>query len=140
MSSWMRIYGILLVSMYFKWKTESLVLSCFKVGSWDHVEPSSISRISHFVLSQCWPNFKSRFLGPSLVNANFHRDISPWNHFIFCGTKNIIFWSQFFLIQNFFGLKIMFTQIFWTKLFFTQSHFCPIIFFSDQTLFGPKMF
>ena len=31
------------------------------------------------LLAQFWPNFKGRFLGPSLVNSNCHGDICPGN-------------------------------------------------------------
>ena len=72
-------------------------LSCYwpdfdqtlKVGSWEHLEqiPTvrwylsrqhlswwhlSISAISQLLLARFWPNFKGRFLGPSLTDLNYH--------------------------------------------------------------------
>ena len=44
--------------------------------SWLHL---SISRISQQLLTRFWPNFKGRFLGPSLTNANCWSDICPGN-------------------------------------------------------------
>ena len=60
-----------------------------KVGSWEHLEPIptvtwtfvqatfvlqnlSISGISQLLVTRFWPNFKGRFLGPSLTDVNCH--------------------------------------------------------------------
>ena len=44
--------------------------------SWRHL---SILVISQLLLARFWPNFKGRFLGPSLTDVNCHGDICPGN-------------------------------------------------------------
>jgi len=44
-----------------------------------HPPTNSTSAISQLLLTRFWPNFKRRFLGPSLTHPNCHGDICPGN-------------------------------------------------------------
>ena len=109
--------------------------------SWRHL---SISATSQLLPNQFWPNFKGRFLGPSLPDA-----ICQFNIFLdnicpddictklfrtqFCGVQNSI-WLKFCQTQTFFN-----PNCFWPKFFWTQNLFEPKIFLTQKS-FGQKSF
>ena len=128
--------------------------------SWRHL---SISGISQLILTRFWPNFKCRFLGPSLTDANSHNDICqgnicpgnifpyheylsynwPWPYFL---NQNCFGIQKNILTQNFFepkficDPKLFWTQNFWDpKFFWTANCFQPN-FFWRKILFGLKNF
>ena len=85
--------------------------------SWRHL---SISEISQLLLARFLPNFKSRFLGPSLTDVNCHGDIfqgkicpdniCPHHKYFSC------YWPDYdkTYLTQFFG-TIIFDQFFWSK-------------------------
>ena len=99
----------------------------------------SISGISQMLLARFWPNFKGRFLGRSLTDANCYGDIwqgnicpgniCPYQQYLNC------YWSDFDQIfwHNFGGLNFCRPHSFWTKLFWTKEFFIP-------KSFWPKFF
>ena len=98
--------------------------------SWWHW---SISGIYHLLLTQFWPNFKGRFLGPSLKDANHHGHICPGkiypgdicsyqqhlsSHWLdFDETLKLGSW------ENIFNLNLLY-QIFLDKKFFDPKLLC----------------
>ena len=134
--------------------------------SWQHL---SISGISQLLLTQFWPNFKGRFLGQSLIDANCYGDIYPGN---IC-PGNICTYHQpsFFLFNHkfksycqtsvkVFRLKVDFVlplsqeeekqqqqqeiyldpKLFWIQHIFWHKFFLTKIFFWQKICFGPKIF
>ena len=104
--------------------------------SWWHL---SITGIFQLLLIKCWPNFKCRFLQPSLIEANCHGDLCPGNicpyqqYLSYCWSNfDQTFWTQYDLCGP---------KFFWTKLLLTLNFFGPNIFFSDQKItLDSKMF
>ena len=98
----------------------------------------SISRTTHLLLTQFWPNFKGRFLGPSLTDAKCHSYISPGNICLnnFCPyQEQLTYYYKIFL-----GPLIFFwPNFFWAKFF--GPTFCLInylfkLIFLDLNFFG----
>ena len=128
-----------------RWHLSKQHLS-WKHLSWQHV---SISGMSQLLLAQLWPNFRCRFLGPSLTNATRRgdivsgnicpQDIFPYQWYLsfYWHSFEQTFWTQFFvtlifLDQNFFEPKICLNPNFSLFNFsWTQN-------FSDLEIFGPK--
>ena len=83
----------------------------------------SISVITQLLLNQFWPNFKVRFLVPSITDANWHGNICsvnicpdnncPYQHNLSC------YWPDF-------------DQTFWIQIF-------GVLIFVDQYFFDPKV-
>ena len=53
--------------------------------------------ISQLLVTQFWPNFKGRFLGPSSTDSNYNGDICPSNicHGDICPHQKYLSWSNF---------------------------------------------
>ena len=136
-----------------------------------HLSPRhlSISGIYQLLLTQFWPNFKSRFLGQSLTDANCQGDIClgnispdnflPYQHnfsfywpnfdqnFVNQFFRVLIFVDLHFLWQNFFGPKYLLDQkyfcsqkLFWPKMFLDQIFFGTSFWFCTLMFFGPQFF
>ena len=99
--------------------------------SWQHM---SISGISQMLLAWFWLNFKDRFLGLSLTDANCYGDICqgnicpgnicPYQKYISCYWSDFdqTFWTQ--LLGAFFGpMNLLYPKLFWAKFFLTRF-FC----------------
>ena len=118
---------------------------------WGHL---SISGISQLLLTQCWPNFKGRFLEPSLTDANRYGDICPVN-IGYCLNSdqplkvdykrnvNVNFlepdyftWN--FCTPNFFGPQFSLDQIFFNLNLFNLNFLDNN--FLDHLFYLPKMF
>ena len=122
--------------------------------SWRHM---SISAISQF-----WPNFEGRFLGPSLPDAICQGNIFPdnicpgdifWPNFVGASTNffrskiiliKILLDTNFFLTQNVFDQLFFYPKCFWTQIFLTKNSFDPKSFgaqiFLDQNFVRSKHF
>ena len=104
-------------------------------------------------MTRIWPNFKGRFLVPSITDANCHGnicqgnicpgDICPYQQYLSC------YWSDFdqtFWTHNFRGPKCSWTKLlqtqifFWSKIFLDTKFFSTPKFFRTQKFFNPKLF
>ena len=96
--------------------------------SWQHL---SISGISQLLLSQFRPNFKSRFLGLSGTEVNFHSNICPSNicpyqEYLSCylpnfdPTLNVGFWNH---LQQMPTVTVTFVQATFIKATFVLATF-----------------
>ena len=96
----------------------------------------SISVICQLLLTRFWPNFKGRFLGPSLTHNKCQCDICPGN--ICPRNVNVTFVQATYVPETFvlFRNILAITDQILTKLF-GPNFGRPWIFF-DQTFFGPK--
>ena len=121
------------------------------------------------LLTQFLPNFKGRFLEPSLTDANRYGDICPYQEYISCccyrlyfdhtfkvDSKKIFdflflepdhftqnFWTQRLkkiLTPNFFGPLFFGTLIFWTKTFWDLTFFWPKFSFGSNTFLDMDCF
>ena len=97
------------------------------------------------------PNFKGRFLGPSLTDANCHSDICPGNicpgnicpyqEYLSCYWPNFdqTFWTRFFA-----GFEFLWTQNFvdskflWTQKIFDLKLYQPKKILDQKLFFSPK--
>ena len=91
--------------------------------------------MSQLLLTRFWPNFKGRFLGPSLTDSNCHSDICPgnicpgdicpyqeylncywsdfdqtlkvgfWNHFLLIPTVTVTFVQATFVLETFVHIR-----------------------------------
>ena len=107
----------------------------------------SITGISQLLLTWFWPNFKCRFTGQSLTDANCYGGICPGNICLgdICSYQQYLlltrFWTNFleqflgglnFCRPNLFGLNVfgpnLFFEprVFWTNNFFDLKFFCSI--------------
>ena len=84
-------------------------------------------------MTRFWPNFKGRFLGPSLTDANYHSDISIFSYFFY----PIIFVWNFFCIVRFLDQKLFYLNFF-GQHFFVLKFFLDKKLFWIQNLFGSK--
>ena len=87
-----------------------------------------------------WPNFKGRFLGPSLTDANCHRDIYQVNlclRIFFAYKQYLSCYWPYFLDPIYLGPNLHLKFFFWTKFIFTKIIFRPKIVL-DQTFFDLK--
>ena len=119
----------------------------------------SISGISLLLLTPFWRNFKGRFLGPSLTDANSHGDICPGNicpgdicpyqEYLSCycfGSNKFLnqnfFWPLNFWDLTFFGSTL--DKIFRTNIFSETKFFRPNKFLTKKKLetkfFQPNIF
>ena len=126
--------------------------------SWQHL---SISGTSHLILTRFWPNFKGRFIGPSLTDSKCHSEICtgnvcPDNFFYIMNSSDVpdpiltqfsgalIFLDQHSFWPKFFRPKIFWTwyffgpKVFRTKFFLTRNLFDPTFF--GNRFFGPTIF
>ena len=123
----------------------------------------SISGISQMLLAWFWLNFKGRFLGLSLTDANCYGDICqgnicpgnicPYQKYISCYWSDFdqTFWTQFlgafFGPRNLLYPKLFDLNSFWPD-FFLPKFFSPNFldlsfltqFFPEQRFFEPKVF
>ena len=89
----------------------------------------SISAISQQLVPRFWPNFKVRFLAPSITDANWHGNICsinicpgnnyPYQHNLSCYSPDFdqTFWTQYFGGLNFFGPNFARPKYFQTQNF-----------------------
>ena len=100
-----------------------------------------ISGISQLLMTQFWPNFKGRILGPCLKDADCYGDICQGNICPgdICSYMQYLsfYWSnfdQFFLDHDFCGPKYSWTKLLRTHIFLMQ------IFFSSPKMLGLTVF
>ena len=81
-------------------------------------------------MTQFWPNFKGRILGPCLKDADCYGDICQGNICPgdICSYMQYLsfYWSnfdQFFLDHDFCGPKYSWTKLLWTHIFLMQIFF-----------------
>ena len=95
----------------------------------------SISGISHLLLIRFWPNFKGRFLGPSLTDVSCHSyicpgntcpgDICPYHEYLSCylpnfdQTLNQGFWNH---LQQMPTVMVTFVQSYLSRQHLSWQH------------------
>ena len=83
--------------------------------SWQYLSKSGISKL---LLTQLWPNFEDRFLGPSITDVNYHRDIYLGNISRGKHAKSLFVSAQIFLhVQQ--KIQLFFLVFLWG--IFSQS-------------------
>ena len=104
--------------------------------SWWHL---SILGISQLLLTRCWPNFKGRFLDPSLTDASRYGDICPVN---IC-PGDICQYQEYLSgyrlnFDHTFKVNLLEPKFIWTPNILDLNFFN--LNFLDQNFFGPDFF
>ena len=119
-------------------------------SSWGHF---SILAIPPLLLNQFWPNFKGRFLGQSLTDANCQGDIYVQAKFVlvtFVHIRNVATQILPIFLTHFCEAKFSWPKILFHWIFLESNIFGPKLFWDpnilEPTLFwikiclGPKIF